>query len=124
MSASTPQLFSDSRVAGGMLYISGQHAGRPDGPLGGGDLYEQSREALRRVVALTVAAGACTADIVKLTIYTTNMLAVAEIRRARREVFREPPFPCSTLVEVSALVDSRLLVEMEAIVCLHDGDRS
>ena len=101
-----------------MLYVSGQHAGTPAGPVGDGDMYAQAREALRRVVSLSAAAGAGTADIVKLTIYATDMARNAEIARARREVFTEPPYPCATLVEVRSLVDPRLLVEIDAVVAL------
>ena len=116
-----PRPFSDARAAGGILYLSGQHAGTPAGPVGGGDMYAQAREALRRVVSLAAAAGAGTADIVKLTIYATDMARNTEIGRARREVFAGPPYPCATLVEVRALVDPRLLVEIEAIVALPAG---
>jgi enamine deaminase RidA (YjgF/YER057c/UK114 family) len=54
------------------------------------------------------------ADVAKLTVYVTDISQKAAIGSARREFF-SGDFPCSTLVEVSALAEPGLLVEIEAI---------
>lgn len=108
-----PGMFSNARVHGGHFFLSGMHAGGPDGPVGGDDAYEQAREAFRRVRALTEACGAAVDDILVLRVYLTDIADKAAVGRARSEVF-SGDFPCSTLVQVGALVDEGLKVEIEA----------
>lgn len=106
-------MFSNARVVRDQFFLSGMHAGTPAGPVGGTDTYEQAVEAFRRTVALTEACGARADDIVILRIYVTDIADKAAVGRARAAVFTGD-FPCSTLVEVSALVEPGLTVEVEA----------
>ncbi|MBD8055024.1 MULTISPECIES: RidA family protein [Rhodococcus] len=108
-----PGMFSNARVFGRHFFVSGMHAGTPDGPVGGGDVYRQAREAFRRTRVLVEACGAQVDDILALRIYVTDIADKAAVGRARAEVFHGD-FPCSTLVEVSALVEAGLGVEVEA----------
>ncbi len=117
-----PGLFSNCLVVGDTIHISGQHAGSPQGPVGGASMLEQSREAFRRVLALIAAAGGSAGDVVKLNVYLCDMSRRAELSAARREFFAEP-FPCSTLVGVSALADAGLLVEIDALAVIGAGGR-
>lgn len=117
-----PGLFSNCLVVGGTIHISGQHAGSAQGPVGGGSMLEQSREAFRRVLALVTAAGGTADDVVKLTIYLCDITRRAELSAARREFFTEP-FPCSTLVGVNALAGPDLLVEIDALAVIGAGGR-
>jgi len=106
-------MFSNARVVGGQFFLSGMHAGGPDGPVGGDDTHAQAAETFRRVRALTEACGAGVDDIVVLRIYVTDIADKAVVGRARSALF-SGDFPCSTLVEVSALVEPGLRVEVEA----------
>ena len=117
-----PGLFSNCLVVGDTIHISGQHAGAPQGAVGGGSMLEQSREAFRRVFALIEAAGGSADDVVKLNVYLCDMTRRAEFSAARREFFAEP-FPCSTLVGVSALAGADLLVEIDALAVIGAGGR-
>ncbi|MGY3556436.1 RidA family protein [Williamsia sp. R60] len=108
-----PGMFSNARVVGGQFFLSGMHAGTPHGPVGGGDTYAQAVEAFRRTRALAEACGAGIDDIVALRIYVTDIADKAAVGRARGAAF-SAPLPCSTLVEVSALVEPGLTVEVEA----------
>lgn len=108
-----PDMFSNARVVGDQFFLSGMHAGSPSGPIGGSSTYAQAVEAFRRTQALAQACGAHVDDIVVLRIYLTDIADRQAVSRARSAVFTEP-FPCSTLVEVSALVDPGLTVEVEA----------
>jgi len=117
-----PGLFSNCLVVGNTIHISGQHAGSPQGAIGGSSMLEQSREAFRRVLALITAAGGTADDVMKLTIYLCDMTRRAEFSAARREFFAEP-FPCSTLVGVSALAGPDLLVEIDALAVFGAGGR-
>lgn len=111
--APRPGMFSNARVHGDQFFLSGMHAGGPGGTVGGADAYRQAQEAFRRVRTLTEACGATVDDILVLRIYLTDIADRAAVGRARAEVF-SGDFPCSTLVEVSALVEPGLKVEIEA----------
>jgi enamine deaminase RidA (YjgF/YER057c/UK114 family) len=106
-------MFSNARVHGEHFFLSGMHAGGPDGPVGGDDTYLQAKETFRRVRELTEACGASVDDILVLRVYLTDIDDKAAVGRARSEVF-SGDFPCSTLVQVAALVDPGLKVEVEA----------
>lgn len=93
---------------------------RPGARWGGNSVFEQTREALKRILALIDAAGGTAADVVKLTIYLCDMSRRAEISAARREFFAEP-LPCSTLIGINALVTPDLLVEIDAIAVAGAG---
>ena len=113
-------MFSNARLVGDQFFISGMHAGTPEGPVGGDDTYQQSVEAFRRVAELARACGASVDDIVVLRIYLTDIEDKAAVGRAREELFTGD-FPCSTLVEVSRLVEPALKVEIEAQGVRHSA---
>lgn len=111
-----PGLFSSAVVCDGIVYVSGQHAGGSDG-LAEMSMYDQTREALRRVTALVEAAGTTTARITKITVFVTDITQKADVSRARKEVFAGP-LPAATMVEVTGFVDPDLMVEIEAVAHL------
>jgi reactive intermediate/imine deaminase len=114
-----PGLFSNCLRAGETIYVSGQHAGEPDGSIAGdGSVADQARRALTKLKALIEASGATMDDVVKLTVYLTDVSKRAEVSEARREFFRGD-FPCSTLVEISALAQPGLAVEIDAIAVIR-----
>src|SRR5690606_29599033 len=80
----------------------------------GADEYEQSQVIFTKIRNLVEAAGAEMDDVVKMTIYVTNMSHNDQVWKARREFF-SGDFPACTLVEVSALAKPEILVEIEAI---------
>ena len=111
-----PGLFSNAVVCDGVVYVSGQHAGGPSGVVSD-NMYDQAREALRRVVALVEAAGASADRITKISVFVTDMSLKDEVGRARREVF-PTGLPAATMMEVSGFIDPALKVEIEAIAHL------
>jgi 2-iminobutanoate/2-iminopropanoate deaminase len=109
-----PGTYSQCLLAGDTIYVAGQHAGTADGGVGGdGTMLSQATIAFTKIKALLEAAGAMMADVAKLTVYVTDISKRAEIGDARRKFF-SGDFPCSTLVEISALAQPGLLVEIEA----------
>ncbi|HWL04398.1 MAG TPA: RidA family protein [Xanthobacteraceae bacterium] len=117
-------LFSNCLRAGNTLYISGQHAGAPGGGLlGDGTMADQTRQALMKIAVLVDAAGGTMADVVKLTIFATDLSQRPAISAVRREFFTAEPAPCSTMVQVSGFVDPALKIEIEAIAVLASRDR-
>ena len=79
-------------------------------PLGA---YEQTLVVLRKLEALVQAAGGHRHNLVKTVVYVTDIADKDEVGRARRDFFGGH-FPCSTLVEVRALVFPELRVEIDA----------
>ncbi|WP_224766893.1 RidA family protein [Janibacter melonis] len=119
--APRPGMFSNAVVRGDRFWVSGMHAGDPDGPIGGADAYLQAGEAFRRVISLVEACGAIAADVTVLRIYLTSMGDLASVGRARSDHF-VGEMPCSTVVEVGALVHPDLKVEVEAEGVLRAPD--
>jgi 2-iminobutanoate/2-iminopropanoate deaminase len=109
-----PTMFSNARLVGDHLFVSGMHAGDGAGRvLGDGSTYDQARQALLKIQQLVEAAGGVMDDLVVLRLYLTDIKEKGEVGRARAEFFTGD-FPCSTLVEVSGLVEPGLTVEIEA----------
>jgi reactive intermediate/imine deaminase len=108
--------FAPATLASGtrILSVSGQVAHDADGAVVGvDDAEEQARQCLRNLDALLRAAGASKTDVVKITVFLTDMADRPAVARARSEYFGDHR-PASTLVEISALVTPELKVEIEA----------
>ena len=104
-----------SRVvrAGDLVLVAGTTATTPDGAIAGlGDAYAQTRQALDNVAAALVVVGATLADVVRTRIYVRDISQWEDVGRAHGEVFGEIR-PVTAMVEVSALLDPRMLVEIE-----------
>lgn len=103
-------------VTGGkQIHISGQVARDANGnTVGAGDVGAQARQVYANLRECLKAAGASFKDVVKLTTFVVNLTPekAAAVRVARNECLAEP-FPASTMVGVTALVDPNLLVEIE-----------
>lgn len=106
--------FSNALLLGDRLVLSGMHAGDGQGGvLGDGSPHAQARVTFEKIQALVEAAGGAMDDVVLLRVYLTRIDDKADVGRARADVFTEP-YPCSTLLQVSGLVDHGLVVEIEA----------
>ncbi|MHB1133455.1 MAG: RidA family protein [Chloroflexota bacterium] len=110
--------FSPATRAGNLLFISGQVALDAEGRLvGRGDIAAQTRQVLENVKALVEAAGGTMDDVVKTTTFIINMGELSQTLAVRREFF-QAPYPASTAVQISQLVDPEWLIEIEAIAVL------
>ena len=79
----------------------------------GDDIRAQTREALRRIEVALTTAGATLADVVRTRIYVTDISRWREVGEVHAQVFGQIR-PVTTMVEVSALIEPGLLVEIEA----------
>lgn len=103
-----------------MVFASGQVARGVDGQLvGRGDIRAQTRKVLENTQAVLAEAGATLDDVVKVTVFVTNIAEhFSAIHEVRAEFFKSD-YPASTLVEISRLVDPDMLIEIEAIAVVQ-----
>jgi 2-iminobutanoate/2-iminopropanoate deaminase len=105
--------------SGRTVYVSGQVAFDTEGKvIGEGDIKAQTETVLEHVKTVVEEAGGGMEDIVKVTVFITDMGLYDQIHEVRRRYFEEP-FPASSMVEVSALIDPRLLIEIEAVAVIQ-----
>ena len=106
--------FSSAVRAGDWVLVAGMTAIDSSGECVGGDsAYAQTREALRKVGVALEGAGSAISDVVQTRIYLTDVARWEEAGRAHGEVF-EGVRPVATMVGAAALLDERMLVEVEA----------
>lgn len=118
-----PERWSNCLVSDGIAYVSGMTARGLDAKaLASMDEYEQSKVIFAKIKGMVEAANGTMADVVKITVYVTNIKNNVKVWAARREFFTGD-FPASTLVEVSALAAPEILVEIEAIAHIGKGKR-
>lgn len=114
-----PGTWSNCLVVNGLAYIAGMTA-RSAGQDTAADEYAQSKAIFTKIRHLVEAAGGSMADIVKVTIFVTDISQREKVWQARREFFTGN-FPASTLVQVAALADPSLKVEIEAVAHIDAG---
>ena len=103
------------RAEGPLLFVSGVVPVDGQGRLlGGDDVVEQARAVFRNLGAVLAAAGAAFADVVKVTVFLTDVDDRPLINPVRQDAFG-PARPASTLVEVSRLAVEGAKIEVEAI---------
>lgn len=104
--------YSRAVRVGNVVEVSGTTAQDGDS-VAGGDAYRQTVRILEKIAVALTQAGATLQDVVRTRIYVTDISEWEAVGRAHAEVFGQIR-PATSMVEVRALIDSRLLVEIEA----------
>jgi enamine deaminase RidA (YjgF/YER057c/UK114 family) len=113
--------YSRAVRVGPHIHVAGTTAVDKAGALvGPGDAYAQTAFILRKIEAALAEAGGSIGQVVRTRMFVTDISRFEEIGRAHGEVFKDIR-PASTMVEVKALVDPELLVEIEADAYLEPG---
>ncbi len=106
------QVFGYSRAVrvGEHVHVSGTTA---RDPFLGGDAYEQATAILSIIETALRDAGSSLAAVVRTVTYVTDIKDAELVARAHRQAFGDV-LPAATMVEVSALLNPRMKVEIEA----------
>jgi enamine deaminase RidA (YjgF/YER057c/UK114 family) len=109
--------YSRAVRVGNVIEVAGTTATDGDQVIGKGNAYEQTRFILQKIEKALEEAGATLEDVVRTRMFVTDIGQWEEIGRAHGEVFRTIK-PAATMVQVSALINPELLVEIEVTALL------
>jgi len=98
---------------GQQVFVSGTSpSDGQGGTFAPGNAYAQTQRCFEIIQQALVELGADLSDVVRTRIYVTDMSRWEEVARAHQERFADHP-PCNTMVEISALINPDMLVEIE-----------
>ena len=106
--------YSRAIRVGARIYVTGTTATDDTGAIvGEGDAYAQTVQVIRNIEKVLKKAGATLEHVVRTRMFVTDIQRWEEYGRAHGESFGMIK-PCATMVEVRALIDPRMLIEIEA----------
>ena len=107
---------------GSVLVLSGQASIDPDSGelVGVGDFDAQAAQTFANLERVLALGGCGLEEILKVTIYLTDMSQFPKIMELRQRHFT-PPYPADTIVEVSSLALPELMIEIDAMAIVPDG---
>ena len=99
---SAPHILSQAIVSSGFIFVAGQVHVLPDNTLVEGSVEEKLKQIMTNIQNILVAAGSTLDDIVKVTIYVTDMTQIPDLNKFYPKYFTEP-YPAREAVCVQAL---------------------
>ena len=112
--------YSRAVKVGNVVEFSGTTAVSEEGLVGRGDVYEQTAFILEKIKIFLEDMGASMSDVFRTRIYVTDISKWKEVGRAHNEYFADVK-PATSMVEVSALIDPDMLVEIEVSAILSNS---
>ncbi|WP_254533991.1 Rid family detoxifying hydrolase [Natrinema gelatinilyticum] len=108
--------YSQAIEANGFLFVSGQGAAEPETrEIVSDDITEQAEQVFENITAILNAAGASTDDVVKATVFLTDIDNYEAVNEVYAEYMNEP-FPARSAVQVSDLpIDIGVEIEVIAV---------
>ena len=115
-----PFLLSQGIRFGNLLFISGQAGAGDDGRIVEGGFRAQGEQAFANLRRALEAGGSSLEDVIKVTIFVTDMGNFEEVVALRRRFF-SAPYPADPMAEIKAEDDPKDMIEIEAIAAVRDG---
>jgi enamine deaminase RidA (YjgF/YER057c/UK114 family) len=106
--------YSRAVAAGDYIFVSGCTSVAGTEFVHPGDAYAQAVQAIANVAAALEELGAGLADVVRTRLFVTDISRWQEYGRAHGEAFADV-LPATSMIQVSGLIDARMLVEVEAV---------
>ena len=106
--------YSRAVAAGDHIWVTGCASIVEGEVVHDGDMYEQAKQAITNIAWALQQLGADLDDVVRTRIFVTDIDRWEQVGRAHAEAFGET-MPATSMVEVSRLIDPRMLVEVEAV---------
>ncbi len=115
-----PYLLSQAIKSGPFVFISGQAGYDDDGNIVPGGFSAQGEQAFQNLNRALTAAGSSLENVVKVTIFVTDMGQFSHVVDLRRKHF-SAPYPADSIVEIKALYTPEAMIEIEAIAIASDS---
>jgi enamine deaminase RidA (YjgF/YER057c/UK114 family) len=113
--------YSRAVAAGDYVFVSGCTSIEDGRFVHPDDAYAQTAQAIANVGAALAALGSGLADVVRTRMFVTDMARWQQYGRAHGEAFGGI-MPATSMIGISALVDPRMLVEVEAVAYRPGAD--
>ncbi len=111
--------YSRAVKVGNVIEISGTTAVDGDTVIGNDNVYEQAVFIFKKIEKTLGEAGSCLEDVVRTRIYVTDINQWQEVGKAHALFFKGIN-PATSMLEVSNLIDKRLLIEIEATAIIGE----
>jgi enamine deaminase RidA (YjgF/YER057c/UK114 family) len=113
--------YSRAVKIGNVIEVSGTAAADGDEIIAEGDMYAQTLYILKKIERVLKEAGATMADVIRTRMFVTDISRWQEAARAHGEFFGII-MPATSMIEVKALIDPRMLIEIEASAVMDDRE--
>jgi len=111
--------YSRAVRVGNVIEVTGTVAVDDDGNVAGGeDPYEQTKFIIKKIEKVLQRAGASLKDVVRTRMFVTDISKWEDYGKAHGEYFKDFK-PCTSMIEVSALIDPAFLIEIEATAIIE-----
>lgn len=111
--------YSRAVRVGNVIEVTGTVAIDDDGNVAGGqDHYQQTKFVIKKIENILQKAGATLKDVVRTRMFVTDISKWEDYGKAHGEFFRDIK-PCTSMIEISSLIDPAFLIEIEATAIIE-----